>query len=228
MSASTTGPLSPPVRACAVLLGLMVTSLAGCAAGDSLSRDEALRILQRDSAKVTDALAIPGRNWAYAATMKGDLRNLATAQEGFASDHGGRYFSGSVTGPAEISGTYFAPTSGVTVRVRSATNGGGYSATATHQRAPGVTCTIFVNTQPVAPAKIDGEPNCSGVEPTPVVVSRITGIARAAGSPDAIVEFTVSLRPSPTAEEEAPATAVFRHYDDGWRIASVAFATASP
>jgi type IV pilus assembly protein PilA len=108
------------------------------------------------------AIAIPKfantKEKAYLATMKGDLRNLATAQEGYASDNSGAYMpTGAVTGPAAYNG--YAPTSAVTVTITNA--GAGWSATAAHAQAPGKTCAIFVNTAAVAPATADGEPKCN-------------------------------------------------------------------
>jgi prepilin-type N-terminal cleavage/methylation domain-containing protein len=109
------------------------------------------------------AIAIPKfantKEKAYLATMKGDLRNLATAQEGYASDNAGAYMptTAAVTTAAPLSG--YAPTTGVTIAVTNA--GAGWSATATHAQAPGKTCAIFVNTAAVAPATADGEPKCN-------------------------------------------------------------------
>jgi prepilin-type N-terminal cleavage/methylation domain-containing protein len=111
------------------------------------------------------AIAIPKfantKEKAYLATMKGDLRNLATAQEGYASDNSGAYMpAGAVTGPASSNG--YAPTSAVTVTIANA--GAGWSATATHAQAPGKTCSIYVNIAAGDPAGIataDGEPKCN-------------------------------------------------------------------
>jgi type IV pilus assembly protein PilA len=110
------------------------------------------------------AIAIPKfantKEKAYLATMKGDLRNLATAQEGYASDNAGAYMpSGATVGPAPLGATGYAPTTGVTVTVTNA--GAGWSATATHAQAPAKTCAIFVNTGAVAPAVAEGEPKCN-------------------------------------------------------------------
>lgn len=110
------------------------------------------------------AIAIPKfantKEKAYLATMKGDLRNLATAQEGYASDNAGAYMPTTVgvTNLAPLAG--YAPTTGVTIDVTNAT--AGWSATATHAQAPGKTCAIFVNIAgPVGPATSEGEPKCS-------------------------------------------------------------------
>ena len=109
------------------------------------------------------AIAIPKfantKEKAYLATMKGDLRNLATAQEGYASDNQGQYMpAGSATSAAPHNG--YAPTTGVTVTI--ANSPPGWSATATHQALPaGKTCAIFVNTAAVLPATAEGEPKCN-------------------------------------------------------------------
>src|SRR4051794_36621792 len=82
------------------------------------------------------AIAIPKfantKEKAYQATMKTDLRNLATAEEGYASDHSGSYIPAAtctVTTATACQG--YAPSSGVTVTII-APVAGGYSATAVH------------------------------------------------------------------------------------------------
>ena len=119
------------------------------------------------------AIAIPKfantKEKAYFATMKGDLRNLATAQEAYASDNNGAYASGTATGPAALPGITYAPSSGVTMEV---TNTGlGWAAIATMQ-APRTTvrCGMFINNDdpPVPPggpnpATNNGEPKCGTV-----------------------------------------------------------------
>src|SRR5512143_2249454 len=81
------------------------------------------------------AIAIPKfastKEKAYLATMKSDLRNLATAQEGYFAD-AKTYFSctasNSVTGTTVSLGGGYVPSSGVTVTVNTGT--GGWSASA--------------------------------------------------------------------------------------------------
>ena len=110
------------------------------------------------------AIAIPKfaatKQKAYLATVKTDLRNLATAEEGYASNNSGQYFSHNYAAPSD-STNGFAPSAGVSIN---ATAGGagvnGWSATGTHASAPGVTCAIFVGTAPVAPATNEGAPAC--------------------------------------------------------------------
>ena len=66
------------------------------------------------------AIAIPKfantKGKAYKAAMKGDLRNLATAQEGYAADNAGKYLAMPATvGPAQFDSLKYAPSTGVTV-----------------------------------------------------------------------------------------------------------------
>ena len=114
------------------------------------------------------AIAIPKfantKEKAYLATMKSDLRNLATAQEGYFAD-AKSYFNGQAsnngTGTTSSLGGGYVPSSGVTVDVSVAT--GGWLATA--QMSTSVTskkCYIFVGTGAANnAAKSDGEPACS-------------------------------------------------------------------
>ena len=63
------------------------------------------------------AIAIPKfaatKDKAYVATMKSDLRNLATYEEQYAADWNGSYFGGAVTFPDSLYG--FKPSQNVTV-----------------------------------------------------------------------------------------------------------------
>ncbi len=117
------------------------------------------------------AIAIPKfaltKEKAYFATMKGDLRNLATAQEGYAADNNGAYASGTSTGPASLPGITYAPSSGVTIVVTA--DAMGWSAIAS-MPAPGTTkvCGMFISNDdpPVPPgggnpATNTGEPKCA-------------------------------------------------------------------
>jgi len=114
------------------------------------------------------AIAIPKfantKGKAYMATMKGDLRNLATAQEGYAADNAGAYFAGTSIGPAAIAATGYAPSTGVTVTVTQDPNG--WQADATHAAAPGKDCEIFIQNGTAQPAGVtiaqaSGEPKCN-------------------------------------------------------------------
>ena len=113
------------------------------------------------------AIAIPKfastKEKAYLASMKSDLRNGATAQEGYFADNT-VYLSGvasnlaGVPTPLVAMGNY-VPSAGVTVTF-TATAGTGWSAVATHT-ATARTCTIFIGVAAVAPATVDGEPKCT-------------------------------------------------------------------
>ena len=116
------------------------------------------------------AIAIPKfantKQNAYLATVKTDLRNLATAEEGYASNNDGTYFSGtasnSLAGVA-VSDSGYAPSQGVTVTIT--TSGAGWSATAVHSLVtsyPGGQghCSIFANQAAVAPATSENVPAC--------------------------------------------------------------------
>jgi prepilin-type N-terminal cleavage/methylation domain-containing protein len=113
------------------------------------------------------AIAIPKfastKEKAYLASMKSDLRNGATAQEGYFADNT-VYLSGVASNVAGVPtplvglGNY-VPSSGVTVTF-TATAGTGWSAVASHS-ATARTCTIFIGVAPVAPATVEGEPKCT-------------------------------------------------------------------
>ncbi|MGQ0767322.1 MAG: type IV pilin protein [Gemmatimonadota bacterium] len=110
------------------------------------------------------AIAIPKfantKEKAYLASMKSDLRNMATTEESYFAD-----FQVYVGGAAQnlAGGTLalngFVPSAGVTVTA-AATGGTGWSATATHS-ATTRTCAIFVGVAAVAPATVEAEPKCS-------------------------------------------------------------------
>ncbi len=76
------------------------------------------------------AIAIPKfantKDKAYVAAMKSDLRNLASYEEGYAADSGGRYFSGD--GLAQG----FTHSLNVTVTATATMNPNGWTATAIH------------------------------------------------------------------------------------------------
>jgi len=76
------------------------------------------------------AIAIPKfantKDKAYIAAMKSDLRNLASYEESYAADSGGKYFSGNG------SAWGFTPSQNVTVTATATTNPNAWSATATH------------------------------------------------------------------------------------------------
>jgi len=115
------------------------------------------------------AIAIPKfastKEKAYLATMKSDLRNLATAQEGYFAD-AKAYVTG-VTASNDGQGTVvsiaggYVPSSGVTVTVNAGT--GGWSASAGMDAAvTSKKCFIFVGMAgPNSVAVSDGEPRCN-------------------------------------------------------------------
>jgi type IV pilus assembly protein PilA len=69
------------------------------------------------------AIAIPKfantKEKAYVASMKADLRNLATYEESYAADSAGTYFSGSASGTTSLQG--FLPSANVTVTATAVT-----------------------------------------------------------------------------------------------------------
>ena len=113
------------------------------------------------------AIAIPKfastKEKAYLASMKSDLRNGATAQEGFFADNQ-VYSSGvgsniaGVATPIVALGN-FVPSAGVTITF-TATGGTGWSAVTSHS-ATTLTCAIFIGVAAVAPATVEGEPKCT-------------------------------------------------------------------
>jgi type IV pilus assembly protein PilA len=113
------------------------------------------------------AIAIPKfastKQNAYLATMKTDLRNLATAEEGYASNNAGAYLAGTASqaSPLVALGSY-APSAGVTVTIT--TSGSGWAATAVHTATGTKTCGIYVNLAAAPggtnPATAEGEPKC--------------------------------------------------------------------
>jgi prepilin-type N-terminal cleavage/methylation domain-containing protein len=123
------------------------------------------------------AIAIPKfaatKEKAYFASMKSDLRNLATAQEGFFADNT-TYMAGTAANAGAPSGLptgctvggtgagacLFVPSTGVTV-IAALGAGGGWTATSTHAQVPGRPCAIAVGTAPIAPATVEGEPRCT-------------------------------------------------------------------
>ena len=112
------------------------------------------------------AIAIPKfantKEKAYLASMKSDLRNMATVQEGYFSD-----FQTYTTGTASnLSGVGtalvgFVPSAGVTV-VAASPGGSGWSATAAHTAlATSRFCAIFIGVTAVTPATVEAEPRCN-------------------------------------------------------------------
>jgi len=118
---------------------------------------------------------------AYVASMKSDLRNLVTAEEAFFAYNSGKY-SGTVScttppsstksakrwrqrpGARATAGTvnFCVTTGNILGTIGLAAGNGGWSATITNTnlQTPLVTCAIFINTAPVAPATAEGAPAC--------------------------------------------------------------------
>ena len=110
------------------------------------------------------AIAIPKfantKEKAYLASMKSDLRNMATTQESYFADYQiyiGGTANNTTAGTSSIYG--FVPSAGVTVTAV-ATGGTGWNSTSAHT-ATTKTCAIFVNVAPLAPAVVEGEPKCN-------------------------------------------------------------------
>ena len=100
------------------------------------------------------AIAIPKfastKEKAYVATMKSDLRNLVTAQEG--------YFSDTQSFATTKAAMGFQASNNVVV-TEPAVAGTGWSAQATHALVPGKTCSVGVGDQ-VPAGSTDGVPIC--------------------------------------------------------------------
>ena len=108
---------------------------------------------------ILSAIAIPKfastKEKSYLATMKSDLGNLVTAQEGYLGDNG-VYYGGAVPSLA----LPYRPSSGTTVTIVAVVPGG-WSASATYS-GTSKTCAIFYgNAGAVAPATVNGEPKCA-------------------------------------------------------------------
>jgi type IV pilus assembly protein PilA len=91
---------------------------------------------------------------AYISKMKGDLRNLATAQEAYNSDNL-VYYGGALPNPALA----YSPSSGTTITIVSAT-AGGWSATASYTGTVKTCAIFFGSAAPVAPATSEGVLAC--------------------------------------------------------------------
>ena len=102
------------------------------------------------------AIAIPKfantKGKAYTASMRSDLRNLATAEEGY-------YFSHDAYS-SDLTQLGFNPSSGVTITFGEAT-ASGWSARSTHQLASPINCAMFVGgASTLAPAVNSGAIEC--------------------------------------------------------------------
>jgi type IV pilus assembly protein PilA len=104
------------------------------------------------------AIAIPKfantKTKAYVASMKTDLRNLATAQESY-------YYTNEIY-TTNIASLSFTPSSGVVINIPEAT-AAGWSAEATHPLLIGMSkCALFFGVATaVAPATLEGQIACN-------------------------------------------------------------------
>jgi type IV pilus assembly protein PilA len=106
------------------------------------------------------AIAIPKfrttKEEAYMSKMKGDLRNLATAQEAYSSDNGS-YYNGAIPAPALV----YNPSQGITMAVANVT-ATGWGATAAAPGFTARTCAIYFGTGgPLGPAVTEGRVGCT-------------------------------------------------------------------
>jgi len=102
------------------------------------------------------AIAIPkfsqAKGRTRAATIRSDLRNLATAQEEYLAENG--------TYASNVSDLDFTTTNGVVITIVNVV-AGGWSATSTHPLSLPLTCTLYYGTAPrVPPATIEGVIHC--------------------------------------------------------------------
>jgi len=103
------------------------------------------------------AIAIPKfsstKSQAFLAAMRSDLRNLATAEEGY-------YYSNN-SYSNNLSQLNFLTSAGVTVTVPEAT-AGGWSGSATHASLGAEKCTVYFGTAAaVSPATLEGRITCN-------------------------------------------------------------------
>lgn len=102
------------------------------------------------------AIAIPKfestKAKAYASSIKSDLRNLTSMQEG--------YFYENEVYASTPAATGFGSTNGVSITIAES-NGSGWSASATHPSALPLTCSVFYGSAaPLAPATHEGVIEC--------------------------------------------------------------------
>jgi type IV pilus assembly protein PilA len=103
------------------------------------------------------AIAIPKfsstREKAFLASMKSDLRNLATLQDVYHNSH--------FTYSTDFTALDFRESDGITVTISGA-SGAGWAATAAHVAMVGEQCELFQGNQaPVGPASVEGQLACT-------------------------------------------------------------------
>jgi len=106
------------------------------------------------------AIAIPKfaatKDKAHLASMRGDLRNLATAQESYWSEFAA-YYNGAIPNATLL----YNPSPGIAITVNEGT-AGGWSATATSPAVATATCAVFIGTAAaVPPATVNGVIACT-------------------------------------------------------------------
>jgi prepilin-type N-terminal cleavage/methylation domain-containing protein len=106
------------------------------------------------------AIAIPKfattKERSYVATMKSDLHNLISMQEGYLADNG-TYYSGAIPNLAALQ---YRPSTGTTVTIVMATPSG-WQATASYSGTTKTCALFFGNVAAIAPANVNGEPKCT-------------------------------------------------------------------
>ncbi len=103
------------------------------------------------------SIAIPKwasvRERAYLASIKSDLKNLATLQD--------VYHNGNYTYSTSFTDLEFGPSDGITLVIGDAA-GTGWSASAVHQGLPGEVCAMYHGgSAPVAPATVESVVMCT-------------------------------------------------------------------
>ena len=103
------------------------------------------------------AIAIPKfsatRERAYVASLKSDLKNLATLQD--------VYYNDNYSYSTSFANVGFGPSDGVTVTIAEA-NSLGWSASSSHAGLPGESCALYHGgATPLAPATIESAVMCS-------------------------------------------------------------------
>ena len=103
------------------------------------------------------SIAIPrfqySKGKAYLASMKSDLRNLASAEESYYYEH--------QTYSSDTLVLDFRHSTGVVLDIQSA-SGSSWGAMATHPAAYPMRCALFMGNTPVAPATTEGQVSCDG------------------------------------------------------------------
>ena len=124
-----------------LVAGLTETAKNGKAAGDSLMKAEGEQRVRR----------------ARIESMKSGLRDLITAEEVYFADN--VKYTTMVTCSSRSRGAIFCLAQDNVLGTIKLT-GDGWAVTMTNSKLPGVTCTVFVGSTPMAPATGEGQPVC--------------------------------------------------------------------